>query len=143
MHNLVIITGTSRQRSGKDSHFKNRSGKKLNLESGTYVMKTCRKPNEQLFSKRWPLSYLNLPKNMKTYIRRHQHKHFKHQNIKQKEPPQKYRDGTISDTKLLAGLNRFYMAITSPSASADWLLVIACSINPRPHYQARELLLEG
>ena len=42
----------------------------------------------------------------------------KHQDIKQKEPPQKYRLGTISNTKLLAGLNRFYMAITSPSASA-------------------------
>ena len=38
--------------------------------------------------------------------------------MKQKEPPQKYRLGTISNTKLLAGLNRFYMAITSPSASA-------------------------
>ena len=38
--------------------------------------------------------------------------------MKQKEPPQKYRLGMISNTKLLAGLNRFYMAITSPSASA-------------------------
>ena len=55
---------------------------------------------------------------MKTYIRRQQHKNFKHQDIKQKEPPQKYRLGTISNTKLMAGLNRFYMAITSPSASA-------------------------
>ena len=55
---------------------------------------------------------------MKTYIRRQQHKKFKHQDIKQKEPPQKYRLGTISNTKLLAGLNRFNMAITSPSASA-------------------------
>ena len=45
-------------------------------------------------------------------------KSFIHQDIKQKEPPQKYRLGTISNTKLLAGLNRFYMAITSPSASA-------------------------
>ena len=71
------------------------------------------------FPNRWPLSYLNLTKNMKTYIRRQQHKKFfKHQDIKQKEPPQKYRLGTISNTKLLAGLNRFYMAITSPSASA-------------------------
>ena len=52
---------------------------------------------------------------MKTHIRRQQHKKvFKHQDIKQKEPPQKYRLGTISNTKLLAGLNRFYMAITSP-----------------------------
>ena len=51
---------------------------------------------------------------MKTHTRRQQHKkNFKHQDIKQKEPPQKYRLGTISNTKLLAGLNRFYMAITS------------------------------
>ena len=56
---------------------------------------------------------------MKTYIRRRQHKKkIIHQYIKQKEPPQKYRLGTISNTKLLAGLNRFDMAITSPSASA-------------------------
>ena len=32
---------------------------------------------------------------MKTYIRRQQHKNFKHQDIKQKEPPQKYRLGMI------------------------------------------------
>ena len=75
------------------------------------------------FPNRWPLSYLNLTKNMKTYIRRQQHQKKKkkkniHQDIKQKEPPQKYRLGTISNTKLLAGLNRFYMAITSSSASA-------------------------
>ena len=38
---------------------------------------------------------------MKTYIRRQQHKKiFKHQDIKRKEPPQKYRLGTISNTKL-------------------------------------------
>ena len=35
----------------------------------------------------------------------------KHQDIKQKEPPQKYRIGTISNKKLLAGLNRFYTAV--------------------------------
>ena len=52
---------------------------------------------------------------MKTYIRRQQHKNFKHQDIKQKKTPQKYRLGTISNTKLLAGLNRFYTAVTSPS----------------------------
>ena len=33
---------------------------------------------------------------------------------KTKEPPQTYHIGTISNTKLLAGLNRIYMAITSP-----------------------------
>ena len=43
------------------------------------------------FPNRWPLSYLSLTKNMKTHIRRQQHKNFKHQNIKRKEPPQKYR----------------------------------------------------
>ena len=60
------------------------------------------------FPNRWPLSYLNLTKIMKTYIRRQQHKKvFKHQDIKQKEPPQKYRLGTISNTKLLAGLKLF------------------------------------
>ena len=37
--------------SEKDSHSKNRGGKKLNLQlPGTYTMKTYRKPNEQLFS---------------------------------------------------------------------------------------------
>ena len=49
---------------------------------------------------------------MKTYIRRQQLKNIKHQDIKQKEPPQKYRLGTISNKKLLAGLNRFYTAVT-------------------------------
>ena len=39
---------------------------------------------------------------MKTHIRRQQHKNVKHQDTKQKEPPQKYRLGTISNTKLLA-----------------------------------------
>ena len=36
--------------SEKDSHSKNRGGKKPNQQSGTYTMKTFRKPNEQLFS---------------------------------------------------------------------------------------------
>ena len=55
---------------------------------------------------------------MKTHIRRQQHKNVKHQDTKQKEPPQNYRLGTISNTKLLAGLNRFNRILTSPSASA-------------------------
>ena len=63
---------------------------------------------------------------MKTYIRRPQHKNFKYQDIKQEEPPQKDRLGTmISNTKLLAGLNRFYMAITSPSASAVYIMNVS------------------
>ena len=36
------------------------------------------------FPNRWPLSYLNLTKNMKTYIRPQQHTNFKHQDIKRK-----------------------------------------------------------
>ena len=36
--------------SEKDSHSKNRDGKKLNKQSSTYTMKTYRKPNGQLFS---------------------------------------------------------------------------------------------
>ena len=40
---------------------------------------------------------------MKTHIRRQQHRNFKHPDIKQKEHPQKYRNGTISNTQLLAG----------------------------------------
>ena len=38
--------------SEKNSHSKNRGGKKLNQQSGTYTMKTYRKPNEQLFSQK-------------------------------------------------------------------------------------------
>ena len=52
---------------------------------------------------------------MKTYTRRQQHKSPRH---KTKEPPQMYRLGTISNIKLLAGLNRLCMTITLPSASA-------------------------
>ena len=105
---MKLLEGTSRQRSGKvqsakNSHSKNRGGKKRNQQSGTDTKKTFRKPNEQLFPNRWPLSYLNLTKTMKTQIRRQQHKNLKHQDIKQKEPPQKYRLGTISNTQLLAG----------------------------------------
>ena len=60
---------------------------------------------------------------MKTYIRRQQHKKkIKHQDIKQKEPPQKYRLGTISNTKLLAGLNRFYRMSEKKETSGSFSL---------------------
>ena len=39
---------------------------------------------------------------MKTHIRRQQHKKFKHQDIKQKEPPQKYRLGTKEDFEFVS-----------------------------------------
>ena len=116
--------GTSRQRSGKGAIRKRFPLQKPRWEKTKLTIRylyhaTIVSRMGSYFPNRWPLSYLNLTKNMKTYIRRQQHKKFfKHQDIKQKEPPQKYRLGTISNTKLLAGLNRFYMAITSPSASA-------------------------
>ena len=76
-------------------------------------MKTYIKPNEHLLSQyvATQLPKLKLTENMKSYIRRQQHKNFKHQDIKQKELPQKYRLGTISNKNLLAGLNGLYMAI--------------------------------
>ena len=60
--------------SEKDSHSKNRGGKKPNQQSGTHTMKHIVSRMSSYFPNRWPLSYLNLTKNMKTYIRRQQHK---------------------------------------------------------------------
>ena len=60
--------------SEKDSHSKNRGGKKPNQQTGTYTMKHIVSRMSSYFPNRWPLSYLNLTKNMKTYIRRQQHK---------------------------------------------------------------------
>ena len=120
----ALQKGTSRQRSGKGAISKRFPLQKPRWEKTKLTIRylyheTIVSRMGSYFPNRWPLSYLNLTKNMKTYIRRQQHKKFfKHQDIKQKEPPQKYRLGTISNTKLLAGLNRFYMATTSPSASA-------------------------
>ena len=54
--------------SEKDSHSKNRGGKKPNQQSGTYTMKHIVSRMSSYFPNRWPLSYLNLTKNMKTYI---------------------------------------------------------------------------
>ena len=58
--------------SEKDSHSKNRGGKKPNQQSGTHTMKHIVSRMSSYFPNRWPLSYLNLTKNMKTYIRRQQ-----------------------------------------------------------------------
>ena len=65
-----------KSQSEKDSHSKNRGGKKPNQQSGTYTMKHIVSRMSSYFPNRWPLSYLNLTKNMKTYIRRQQHKKF-------------------------------------------------------------------
>ena len=58
--------------SEKDSNSKNRGGKKPNQQSGTYTMKHIVSRMSSYFPNRWPLSYLNLTKNMKTHIRRQQ-----------------------------------------------------------------------
>ena len=83
---------TSRQRSGKGAIRKRFPLQKPRWEKTkltirylyTYTMKHIVSRMSSYFPKRWPLNYLNLTKNMKTYIRRQQHKHFEHQDIKQK-----------------------------------------------------------
>ena len=50
--------------SERNSDSKNRGGKKLNQQSGTFTKKTYCKPSEQLFPNRWPLSYPNLTKRL-------------------------------------------------------------------------------
>ena len=47
--NVQVGKDQEKAQSEKDSHSKNRGGKKPNQQSGTYTMKTFRKPNEQLF----------------------------------------------------------------------------------------------
>ena len=49
---------------------------------GTYTKKTYRKPGEQLFPNRWPLSNPKLFKNMKMHISANSTK-IQHQDIKQ------------------------------------------------------------
>ena len=69
---------------------------------GTYTYRTYRTPSEQLFPNRQLLSYPDLTKTMKTHIRFKQHK-IRLQNIKQIEPQQKYRLGTISNIRFRGG----------------------------------------
>ena len=81
--------GTSRQRSGKGAIRKRFPLQKPRWEKTKLTIRylyheTIVSRMGSYFPNRWPLSYLNLTKNMKTYIRRQQHKKFfKHQDIKQ------------------------------------------------------------
>ena len=70
--------------SEKDSHSKNRGGKKQTNNQVLYTMKHIVIRISSYFPNRWPLSYLNLTKTMKTHIRRQQHKKFKTQRHKTK-----------------------------------------------------------
>ena len=61
--------------SERNSHSKNRGGKKNKLTIRyLYLENIDRKPSQQLFPNRRPLSYPNLTKTMKTHIRFKQHK---------------------------------------------------------------------
>ena len=51
-------------------------GKNQTNNQVLYSMKHIVSRMSSCFPNRWPLSYLNLTKNMKTYIRRQQHKKF-------------------------------------------------------------------
>ena len=62
--------------SEKDSHSKNRDGKNQTNNQVLYTVKHIVSRMSSYFPNRWPLSYLNFTKNMKTYIRRQQHKKF-------------------------------------------------------------------
>ena len=55
--------------SEKDSHSKNRGGKKPNQQPGTYIMKHIVIRMSSHFPNRWPLSYLYLTKNTKTHTK--------------------------------------------------------------------------
>ena len=61
---------------------------------------------------------------------RQQHKKIKHQDIKQSEPQQKYRLGTISYIKLLAVLNRFFLfyVLVFKIFLCCWRLMYVCIV---------------
>ena len=75
------LKGTSRQRSGKGAIRKRFPLQKPRWEKTKLTIRylyheTIVSRMGSYFPNRWPLSYLNLTKNMKTYIRRQQHKKF-------------------------------------------------------------------
>ena len=71
---VQVGTDQEKVQSEKDSHSKNRRGKKPNQQSGTDTKKHFVSRMSSYFPNRWPLNYLNLTKTMKTHIRRQQHK---------------------------------------------------------------------
>ena len=77
----ILERGTSRQRSGKGAIRKRFPLHKPRWEKNKPTIRylyheTIVSRMGSYFPNRWPLSYLNLTKNMKTYIRRQQHKKF-------------------------------------------------------------------
>ena len=59
-HGRKVQVGKDQEKaqSEKDSHSKNRGGKKPNQQSGTYTMKHIVSRMSSYFPNRWPLSYL-------------------------------------------------------------------------------------
>ena len=55
---LQVGKDQEKTQSEKDSHSKNRGGKKPNQQSGTYTMKHIASRMSSYFPNRWPLSYL-------------------------------------------------------------------------------------
>ena len=60
--------------SEKESHSKNQGGKKQINNQAPTPRKHPASRMSSYFPNRWPLSYLNLTKNMQTHTRRQQHK---------------------------------------------------------------------
>ena len=78
------LKGTSRQRSGKGAIRKRYPLQKPRWEETKLTIRYFKRMGSY-FLNRWPLSYLNLTKNMKTYIRHQKHNFFfKHQDTKRK-----------------------------------------------------------
>ena len=76
LHTKKVQVGKDQEKaqSERDFHSKNRGGKKQTNNQVLITMKHIVSRMSSYFPNRWPLSYLNLIKNMKTYIRRQQHK---------------------------------------------------------------------
>ena len=75
LHGKKVQVGKDQEKahSEKDSHSKNRCGKKTKLTIRyLYHENIIVSRMSSYFPNRWPLSYLKLIKNMKTYIRRQQ-----------------------------------------------------------------------
>ena len=77
----------------------------------TYIRQTS-----GYFPNMWPLSVLNITKNINIHTAPTAQK-IKTPRHKTKRTTQKYGLGTTSNIDLLVGLNRFYRYLTSPSAS--------------------------
>ena len=84
MKKVQIGNDQEMAQSERNSHSINRGVGKSKMTLTYVYHEKCRKPSEQLFPNRRPLSYPNRTKNMKTYIRLKQYKNWttKHNTIR-------------------------------------------------------------